>query len=221
LAKASESAYEAIRAAILSGDFARGERLREEALATLAGVSRTPVREALRRLDAEGIVEFTPNRGARVPAWSRQELNELYELRAMLEGYGARLAASRVTPEELEELADLARRMESLSREGSAAADEMTVLNGRFHQAIVQASRNTQLDSLVRGMMDVPLITRTFERYSPGRMQASCAHHHELVEALRAGDPVWAESVMRNHIIAARSTVLTSMAREDVGANPA
>lgn len=221
MAKASKSAYEAIRAAILSGEFGRGERLREEALAALAGVSRTPVREALRRLDAEGLVEFTPNRGARVTARSAQELHELYEMRAMLEGYGARLAATRIRPEELEELALLAQRMERLSRQGASAADEMTVLNGRFHQSIVRTSRNAQLDSLVRGMMDVPLITHTFQRYSLSRMRASTAQHNEVVEAFRAGDSVWAESVMRTHIIAARSTVLASMAREDVDANPA
>jgi DNA-binding GntR family transcriptional regulator len=215
MAKASQSAYSVIRSSIISGEFARGQRLREEQLASIVGVSRTPVREALRRLDAEGLVEFAPNRGARVTAWSGQELHELYEMRAMLEGYGARLAATRVSPEDLEELAALARRMETLSRRGASAADELTTANGQFHRALVTASGNVQLDTLVRSMMDVALITRTFQRYSPSRMRASAAQHTEIVEALRAGDAEWADAVMRTHILAARSTVLQSMAQDD------
>jgi DNA-binding GntR family transcriptional regulator len=214
MAKASETAYAIIRSGVLSGRFARGERLREAQLAELAGVSRTPVREALRRLDSEGLVEFTPNVGARVTAWSTEELKDLYEMRSMLEGYGARLAAQRVSAEELDELADLAARMETLGHRGAPSADEMTVLNGEFHRAIVQASRNAQLISLVRGMMEVPLITRTFQRYSPERMRASTIHHNELVDAIRAGDGMWAESVMRTHILAARNTVLESTAAD-------
>src|SRR5215203_6092246 len=101
MARAAEAAYGIIREGILSGELARGQRLREEELALRAGVSRTPVREALRRLDAEGLVDFTPNRGARVTAWSERELEDVYEARALLESYGARLAATRVTAEEL------------------------------------------------------------------------------------------------------------------------
>lgn len=215
MAKAAETAYALIRDGILSGEFARGQRLREEKLALQVGVSRTPVREALRRLDAEGLVEFTPNRGARVTAWSGQELDDLYDIRAMLESYGAKLAARRITPEELTELDSLARRMEALSRKGASAADDMTLLNGEFHRLIVRASRSPQLDSMVRGIMDVPLIYRTFQRYSPSRMKASSQHHLELVEAIRAGDGEWAESVMRAHILAAKTTVQQSIEDEE------
>ncbi|MBM9468752.1 GntR family transcriptional regulator [Nakamurella leprariae] len=220
MAKAAETAYAFVRSAVLSGRFARGERLREAQLAELVGVSRTPVREALRRLDSEGLVEFTPNVGARVTAWSPEELTDLYEMRSMLEGYGARLAAERIGDRDLDHLADLAARMEALSNRGTPPADEMTVLNGEFHRAIVQGSRNAQLASLVRGMMEVPLITRTFQRYSPPRMRASTMHHNELVEAIRARDGMWAESVMRTHILAARNTVLESAADPDTVDDP-
>ena len=90
MGKAAETAYAVIRKRILAGDFSRGERLREEELAQIAGVSRTPIREALRRLDAEGLVEFLPNRGASVTAWTEQELDDLYAARALIEGYAAR-----------------------------------------------------------------------------------------------------------------------------------
>lgn len=214
MARAAEAAYGVIRAGILSGEFARGQRLREEELAERVGVSRTPVREALRRLDAEGLIDFTPNRGARVTAWSGRELEDLYEARALLEGYGARLAAARITTEELDELALIAEKMAALAEIDPKPADELTTLNGRFHRTIVQASRNSQLDSLVRGLMDVPLIYRTFQRYSPERMRAAQFHHNELVNALRARDGEWAESVMRAHILAARTTAIEAM-RDD------
>jgi DNA-binding GntR family transcriptional regulator len=211
MAKAAETAYEVIRQGVLSGEFARGQRLREEELAARVGVSRTPVREALRRLNAEGLVDFTPNRGAKVTAWSERELEDLYEARALLEGFGARLAAGRITADEIAELHATAEEMAEVS--GPDAADRLTELNGRFHRAIVRASRNTQLDTLVRGVMDVPLIYRTFQRYSPERLRASQSHHRELVEAFRAGDGDWAEAVMRAHILAARTTVLQSLRR--------
>jgi DNA-binding GntR family transcriptional regulator len=104
--------------------------------------------------------------------------------------------------------------MATLSRRGASAADELTVLNGEFHRAVVRASRNSQLDSLVRGVMDAPLVNRTFQRYSPARMRASSVQHSELVEAIAAGDGSWAESVMRAHILAARTTVVRSMEAE-------
>ncbi|GAA3516345.1 GntR family transcriptional regulator [Aeromicrobium panaciterrae] len=211
MARAAETAYAVIRAGILSGEFERGERLREEELAVKVGVSRTPVREALRRLDAEGLVQFQPNRGARVSARSAQELEDLYDLRAMLEGYGARLAASRASDAEISELADLAVRMEAVTKSASFDVDELTRLNGEFHWSIVRASRNSQLDALIRGVIDVPLAHHTFERYEPERLQASHSHHRELVSALQAHDGQWAEAVMRSHILAARTTVLNSL----------
>lgn len=217
MAKAAEAAYSAIRDGILSGELARGQRLREEVLASRVGVSRTPVREALRRLDAEGLVEFTPNRGARVTAWSEQELDDLYDIRALLEGHGARLAATRVTDEQLDVLCELAAEMERLARRGSSAADELTTLNGLFHRAVAHASGSSQLESLVRSIIDVPLVHRTFQRYSPERLLASSFHHVELVQALQAHDGAWAEAVMRGHILAARTTVRMSMRSESDG----
>jgi DNA-binding GntR family transcriptional regulator len=208
VANATLIAYELIREGILSGEYARGERLREEELAVRAGVSRTPVREALRRLDAEGLVGFTPNRGARVTAWSQQELEDLYDVRALLEGHGARLAASRITTEEIDSLSSLADQMESIGGKGRTAADELTRLNGEFHRSIVRATRNSQLESLVRSMMEVPLIYRTFQRYSPERLQSSSFQHRELIMAMQAANGDWAEAVMRAHILAARAWVL-------------
>jgi DNA-binding GntR family transcriptional regulator len=204
--KAAETAYAMIRTRILSGDFSRGERLREEDLAQIAGVSRTPIREALRRLDAEGLVEFLPNRGASVTAWTEQELDSLYEARALIEGYAAGQAATRISSESLDQLSGLSRQMRELGI-GSDSADDMTRLNSEFHRIITAASGNSHLDSLVRGLTDAALVYRTFRHYTPARLLASKFHHDEIVTALQARDGAWASAMVRAHILAARPTI--------------
>jgi len=206
MGKAAETAYDVIRNKILSGHFSRGERLREEELAQLVGVSRTPIREALRRLDAEGLIEFLPNRGASVTTWTGQELDNLYEARALIEGYAAGQAAKRISQESLDTLAQLSKQMRELDT-ANAEADEMTRLNNEFHRLLTAASGNTHLESLVRGLTDVGLVHRTFRNYTPERLIASKFHHDEIVTALRARDGAWAAAMVRAHILAARPTV--------------
>ncbi|MDN3359625.1 GntR family transcriptional regulator [Actinomadura sp. DC4] len=217
MAKAVETAYSVIRSGIVSGEFARGDRLREAELAERIGVSRTPIREALRRLDSEGLVDFVPNRGASVTAWSERELDDLYEARALLESYVAKLAAARITAEQLTALRELAAEMNVLAGEGPGgpAADRLTELNGEFHLTITRAGGNAQIEVLIRGFIDVPLVHRTFRQYAPERLRASMFHHDELIAALAAGDGEWAESVMRSHILAARTTVHSLGMSED------
>jgi DNA-binding GntR family transcriptional regulator len=202
---AAEKAYEAIRDGIVGGGFPVGRRLREEELAGSIGVSRTPVREALRRLDAEGLVEFSPHRGAQVASWSDQDLDEIFGLRSVLESYGASLAATRIGPEALAELAGLADGMERAS--GRGQLDEVAELNNRFHAGVLAASGNQRLVGLLSGVVVVSLVRRTFHRYSPEALARSHAHHRELLAALAAGDPEWAASVMRSHVLAARAVL--------------
>jgi DNA-binding GntR family transcriptional regulator len=203
MAKAAEKAYEVIRDGIVAGAYPVGGRLREEELAGSIGVSRTPVREALRRLDAEGLVEFLPNRGAHVASWSDHDLEEIFGLRAVLESYGAGLAATRVGPADLVLLRDLAAAMEEAGHHHQL--DVVAELNNRFHHTILRAAGNTRLVGLLSGLVQVALVHRTFRRYSPEALARSFAHHRELVAAFEAGDPEWASSVMRSHVLAARA----------------
>ena len=115
MSKSVDKAYAAIRQAIADQHFQPGERLTEERLAEQIGVSRTPVREALRRLSADGILELLPNLGARLPSWSMDELDEIFGLRQVLEAYGAELAAVRISPAQLAELRQLCDSMERLA----------------------------------------------------------------------------------------------------------
>lgn len=206
MADAVQKAYAAVRGAIVAGEIPPGGRVREEHFAARAGVSRTPVREALRRLNSDGFVELHPNRGARVMSWSTKDLDEVFELRALLESYGTQLAASQIDEAQLEALDDLAERMIRLA-EDDGALDGIAEWNNEFHSLILTASGSRQLGAIVGGLLHLPLIHRTFHVYSEAALRRSLHHHREIVEALRARDGEWAGSVMRAHIHAAHCEV--------------
>lgn len=206
MSKAAETAYGAIREGITTGDLPAGTRLREEDLSSRIGVSRTPIREALRRLAAEGIVEFLPNRGAHVASWSDLELEEIFELRSLLESHAAARAATRIERQDLERLQALADQMEQRLEDRTAEASfQISKLNNEFHSVILEANGSRHLESATQGVIQVALVHRTFVRYSPHALRRSFAHHRELIDALAARDPDWARSVMRSHILAARN----------------
>ena len=215
MARAADQAYEFIRDAIAAGTYAPGSRLREEELADDIGVSRTPIREALRRLDAEGVVEFVPNRGAHVASWTDQDLAEIFDLRAVLEGFAARLAARNISDEQVARLRELSAEMDALAV-GSAAdrLDRISALNNEFHALVVEASGNRQLVQLVAGLVQVPLVHRTFRRYDDASLQRSMGHHRELITALERHDVNWAGTVMRSHVYAARAVLEADLADE-------
>ena len=203
---AADHAYRLIREQILSGERAGGEWLREGDLAESVGVSRTPVREALRRLTAEGLVRHERNRGVQVQDWSARDLHEIFSLRSLLEPWACRLAADAGTVD-VAVLQALAEEMDEAARGAVPDVGRITVLNNRFHKMILDGSGNARLASLVASVVQVPLVWRTFSHYSPTALSRSLAHHHELVAALAAGDPDWAESVMRSHVRAAWQTI--------------
>ncbi|EWT02559.1 GntR family transcriptional regulator [Intrasporangium oryzae NRRL B-24470] len=212
LRNASDDAYRLIRAQILSGERTGGDWLREGDLADSIGVSRTPVREALRRLTAEGLVRYQRNRGVQVTAWTAEDLDEIFSLRSVLEPWACRLAATSASVD-LEELARLAHDMDAATQGPVTDVDQITELNNRFHWLILEGSRNRRLGSVVSSVVQVPLVWRTFSHYSESDLRRSLAHHHELVAAFAAGDPDWAESVMRSHVRAAWNSL--NLRRDD------
>jgi DNA-binding GntR family transcriptional regulator len=208
VARAADQAYDWIRSGIVGDDLAPGSHLREEEIAERIGCSRTPVREAIRRLAAEGLVEFVPNRGAHVAAWSDRDLAEIFDLRAVLEGFAARLAARRADPDVVAHLTALADEMEALAASRARdRVDRISALNSGFHAAIVEAADNRHLAQLVAGLVQVPLVHRTFRRYDEEELQRSMGHHRELITAIARGDVNWAGTAMRSHIYAARAAL--------------
>lgn len=206
VATVSDRAYSEIRRCIVGGIYAEGAHLKEEELAERLGVSRTPIREALRRLNAEGLVDFVPNQGVYVAPWDKNDFEEIIELRALLEGYGVELAARKITQAQIDELRGLAAEMEETAAQGGPDMHaSITELNRRFHRIICLAAGNRRLEPLLSGLVEVPLVMKTFHQFTGSELQRSMNHHRDLIDALSAGDPVWAGAVMRSHILAARS----------------
>jgi DNA-binding GntR family transcriptional regulator len=209
--RAVDHAYSLIRDGILTGRHEPGGRLGEAELAELTETSRTPVREALRQLEMEGLVEVLPHRGARVTAWTAADLEEIYDLRAMLEAFAAERAASRIEPKDVDRMAELCDLME---RAAGQDLGRLAELNAEFHGLVRSAAASTRLVTMLNAVVQLPLVVRTFHRYSADDLARSCAHHRELVAALRAADGLWAQSVMRSHVLAAKAVLLRAAAAE-------
>ncbi|HET6659098.1 MAG TPA: GntR family transcriptional regulator [Rubrobacter sp.] len=209
---------ERLRALILTGEYGPDERLIEEQLAERLGVSRTPVRQALTMLEAEGLVEITPNRGATVCSFSIEDVWDIYDLRAVLEGHAARRAAGRIERRELERLRELAREMEGLPGQFDDHEEEiraLVALNQEFHGTIVEASRNRRLERLINRTVEIPLMFKAFYWYTLHERTISNHYHRRILEALENGDAERAEIIMREHVYEGRDFVIRAL-KEDM-----
>lgn len=216
MVRAVDRVYARLRADILEGVHPPGARLGEAELAEATGSSRTPVREALRRLEVEGLVEVLPHRGARVPDWTPEDLEEIYDLRMLLESAAARRAATRVTIADADRMDELCRLMEAAVEPGAGQdLDRVAELNAEFHDIVRAAAASGRLVSMLNAVVQLPLVMRTFHRYSPADLARSSAHHRELAAALRARDGTWAESVMRAHVLAAKAVLMRAARTPD------
>jgi DNA-binding GntR family transcriptional regulator len=201
-------AYEALRERIASGGLGPGAWLREHTVATSLGLSRTPVREALRLLAAEGVVELVHNRGARVVSWSAEDIDEAYRLRALIEGYGAGLAAARADPACIADLRALQERYERALEEQDAPST--AACNDDFHAAVLAASGSTRLPLLVATVSSAPLVRRVLQSYDDDDRRRSVMAHRDVITAIAHGDADLATSAMSSHILAARYSALHS-----------
>ena len=216
MTRAVDRVYSHIRDSIVSGKFAPGSRLGEVELAELTATSRTPVREALRQLEMEGLVEVLPNKGARVYEWTADDLDEIYDLRMTLEAMAAARAAKRISEKDVDRLSELCDLMEIAARGGAAQQlDLMAQLNDEFHSIVRTAAASTRLMPMLGAVVQLPLVLRTFHRFAPADLTRSHAHHRDLVAALRAGDETWADSVMRAHVRSAKHVLLQSLKADE------
>lgn len=200
------SVIDDVRSLILGGRYAPGDRLGEVELAEALSVSRTPVREALRRLQAEGLVEITANKGARVMEYPRGDLETIFELRARIEGLAARQAATIATAEHAEALHEVALAIREHAERGDS--DAVYRLNAEFHQSLVGIGGSAVLAQSISSLVHSPVLLRTYGSFDEEAMRRSVNHHIEIVAAIRAGDPEWAEAVMRAHLFSARASLL-------------
>lgn len=206
VASVVDQAYEAIRVRIDDGRLARGERLHQEQLAAELGISRTPVREALRRLAAEGRVEIQTNRGARVADIDATAMPEPYEARLVVEPGAAALAAQRRPP------APLARMREAIEAHRAAVGDVARTFpaNRAFHLALVEASGNALLVQFVERIWVARIGGPIYERQNetPERMRLDADEHEAILEAIAAADAPRAEALTRGHVADAMRRLL-------------
>lgn len=181
----------------------------EVELADRLGVSRTPVREALSRLAAEGLVDVIANRGARVATWTVAELEGVFDLRASLEPQLTGYAVGQASPADADALGELAQRMVDVGTPGPMQdLDALVPLNRAFHDRLVALAGHPTLATALAAALHPPIVRRNFHAYGEAALRRSLAHHVEIVAAVRAGDPTWARAVMTAHISNARAVMV-------------
>lgn len=186
-----------ISGAILHGELPPGTRLREESLAAVYEVSRTPIREALIQLSSIGLVELIPNRGATVLELTLEDVSEVYHLRAVLEGEAASLAAKAATPEMISFLEKACDRLAQLHR---APGAEQLAADTEFHYRIAEASGSGRLTALIRQVSTIPEAYRSMIAYSSEDMSEAERQHRTITGELRGHRSAGAARLMRRHV---------------------
>ena len=202
------TAYRRLADSIRDGALAPGTRLREEDLAASLQMSRTPVREALRRLQDEGLLSQDAQRGMAVARLDHQMMTELYLMRDVLEGTAARLAARHASDAEVAVLRDLMEVEAKLGRD----ARQLARHNQRFHEALYLAAHNRYLLKTLNALRDAMALLGETTYAAPGRAKSALAEHRAIVEAIAAGDAAAAEAAARAHIQGAQRTRIRMMA---------
>ena len=196
-----QDAYRRLMLEIRAGGLRPGDRLLEADLAKRLGISRTPVREAIRQLEAEGLVVHVPRVGAAVRSLDPGEVTELYEMRGVLEGTAARLAARAASSVEIEELGAI--NAEMAAARGDPA--RLYELNRQFHAALLDAARNRYLARSVAGLQKTLYLLGPTTLEEDARAKGAVEEHEAVLAALRARDEQAAEQAMRQHVAAAHA----------------
>lgn len=207
---ARERVYEHIKTAIFSGHLNPGEKLTEEHLAETLGVSRTPVREALHKLESEGLIKIRKKRGFIVSRDSREEVEELFELRSILEGYTLRVISQTISEEILHQLDGFIKNAEDALKRKKI--EDVLKWNTRFHDTLHELVVNkTRLHRLIVNMRKYVLRHRKDTLRYPDGGKRAIAGHRKIILALRLRDPDLCERVMREHIQEAKEDALQSL----------
>lgn len=200
MSRASDRAHEQIKALILSGGMPPGAPLREEHLAELCGVSRTPVRDALRRLEAELFVVRSGSQRTFVADWSHEDVDEMFTLRGMLESHAAERAATRISAAQIETLKHLNRTIEKATAKAHPDIGAFLSSNREFHDIVLEAAASPRLSATLATLVEQPVVRRTAMTYGREQLDRSAREHAELIVAFEARDGAWAQSVMHAHI---------------------
>lgn len=201
--------YQILKGRICAGEYPPGFWLQEQELAGSLQVSRSPIREALRRLVADGLAEEIPNKGVFVRRFTPQDIGEIFELRTLLEGYAIRRGNARYSPQQQDVLSGLLRELEA-----AHAAEDLelyTHLDDQLHLTIVQWCGNRLAAEMYEKVHSMVQQFRIYSLTAPVRFQDSLAEHRAMVEALLRGDCQGAEKINRNHLELANRQILDQL----------
>ncbi len=209
--KVTDWVYEELKNAIVELRLPPGEPLREASLADRLGVSKTPIREALTRLEREGLVETTSFKGAVVTGYSRQDLIEIYELRELLENLAVRAAAESMDAAGRAQLSRIGRESRKLAGSGDTA--KLTPLLTEFDALVFAQIHNSRIRALIENLQAHLTRIGQLTTVIPGRILASVDEHDKIIEAIGAQDPDQAERYMSEHIRSVRDDQLHALGR--------
>lgn len=196
--------FRRLRNDILSGVYKEHDELRETTIGEELGVSRTPVREALRQLELEGLVTIVPNKGAYVTGISKKDVHDIYKIRSMLEGMCARWATRYITPEQIGELEEVILLSEfHLKRKNEEKAVQVSELDGKFHKVLYEASNSRILEHVLSDFHKYVQMARTHSVESRERAEKSIEEHRAILEAIKGRDEDQAERLANAHVMKA------------------
>jgi DNA-binding GntR family transcriptional regulator len=207
-----DEAFISLRKAILKGHFKPGERLVEKDLAQQMNISRTPIREAFRKLELEGLVDYAPRKGVVVVGVSPEDALEIYTICSVLEGLAARLAANNRSNEELGTLKKLLFGMEECIKKDKI--DKLQTLHSNFHTSVAKLSKSPRLYQLIVSLRDYVGNFTEISYYLPGRLQHGWKEHKEIIDAIDKGDDDMAERAARDHLMLAKESFLRAISND-------
>jgi DNA-binding GntR family transcriptional regulator len=200
MSRASDLAYAKIRAHLISGAAQPNEQITEDQLTQITGVSRTPVREAVRRLEDELLLVRSDTKRLFVADWSRDDIEEMFALRQMLECHAAERAATRLSRGQIAVLEAINTDLKAAIEQAAPDIARFLEANRALHDVIIEAAQSPRLGQLLTRLVEAPVVLRTARNYSLEDLHQSARDHDELIAAFAARDPEWARAVMGSHL---------------------
>ena len=206
---------DSIKEAIATGELKPGERICETKLAEDLGISRTPLREAIQALEAEGFLKVVPRKGAVVTAYSKKDIQDIYEIKATLEGLAARLASKNLTSAAIDKLIEINGQLKSMTLSGEKSVSRFFKVHNQFHDIFLKASNNERLYQLNCQLMEPFKRFRLDSLAIPGRFEGAVRTHEEIIEAFRTRDAGRAESLVIRNVLEGRDALIAKLEKEE------
>ncbi|WP_085524380.1 GntR family transcriptional regulator [Tuberibacillus sp. Marseille-P3662] len=205
----TDRVFQYIYDGIKSGEFPSGQMLTEREIVKKLEVSRTPVREALRRLEKFGLVNSEPHKGVRVISMSKERISNLYQVRELLEGLGAKLISKNKNEKAIERLREIMEKAEQAVKEGDI--DKLSNINSQFHMEIAKSSENYYLENIMHTLQSNINLLMATSLSSENRPIQNLKEHHMIIDAIESWDPELAEAVTKSHVRKAYNTALNKI----------